>query len=98
MGGGTSLKRIVKIILFLLLLTTSIFLFLNSDFSTVKDNFEEAEVPELQSKQVQKEIAIQFDEGVFSYMDKSTDEIVTLLGEPIRKDLTAYGYTWWIYY
>lgn len=31
------------------------------------------------------------------WIGKSTDELVSALGEPVRKDLSAYEYTWWVY-
>ncbi len=36
-------------------------------------------------------------EGVLSLMEKSSEEITALLGEPDRIDPSAYDYDWWIY-
>ncbi|GGA83736.1 CAP domain-containing protein [Ornithinibacillus halotolerans] len=34
---------------------------------------------------------------MFGWVGKSTEELVEAYGEPKRKDLSSYGYTWWIY-
>jgi uncharacterized protein YkwD len=34
---------------------------------------------------------------LYQLMDKEEKEILAELGEPVRKDLSAYGYEWWIY-
>ncbi len=36
-------------------------------------------------------------EGVLSLMEKSSEEITAILGEPDRIDPSAYDYDWWIY-
>lgn len=33
----------------------------------------------------------------FNYMGMSEKEVVNQMGEPVRRDVTPYGYTWWIY-
>lgn len=39
-----------------------------------------------------------FIEGdLIGWIGKSSDELLTELGEPVRKDLSAYDYTWWVY-
>ncbi|KKI93959.1 membrane protein [Bacillus sp. SA1-12] len=37
------------------------------------------------------------DEGILSLMNKSSEEITALFGEPDRIDPSAYDYDWWIY-
>lgn len=59
--------------------------------------FESEEAPKIETKQETKEATFSFDDSVFSLMNKTNKEILEILGEPIRKDKTAYGYTWWIY-
>lgn len=34
---------------------------------------------------------------VYQWIGKSSDELTETLGDPIRKDDSAYGYTWWVY-
>ncbi|MFD2212985.1 CAP domain-containing protein [Metabacillus endolithicus] len=36
-------------------------------------------------------------EGLLSFMEKSSEEITAILGEPDRIDPSAYDYDWWIY-
>ncbi|UCZ51855.1 CAP domain-containing protein [Bacillus shivajii] len=37
------------------------------------------------------------EEGLHLWLGVSDKEIVDLFGEPVRKDLSPYGYDWWIY-
>ncbi|WP_282033537.1 CAP domain-containing protein [Metabacillus indicus] len=37
------------------------------------------------------------EEGVLSFIGKSSDDIVNTLGEPVRIDPSSYDYEWWIY-
>ncbi|MBS4207746.1 CAP domain-containing protein [Bacillus sp. FJAT-50079] len=41
---------------------------------------------------------VQLEEGLATYIGQSTDQLIHVYGEPIRKDPSAYGYEWWIYY
>lgn len=34
---------------------------------------------------------------VYQWIGKSSDELIENLGDPLRKDKSAYGYTWWVY-
>ncbi|WP_204953540.1 CAP-associated domain-containing protein [Metabacillus crassostreae] len=56
----------------------------NEELSIKEDNVEEKQVtlPE---------------EGIISLMNKSSEEITALMGEPDRIDPSAYDYDWWIY-
>lgn len=60
----------------------------------IKDN----DMPKIESEQRLKEPSLTFDDSVFSLMNKSSGEIITILGEPERKDKTPYEYEWWIYH
>ncbi|WP_404452482.1 CAP domain-containing protein [Virgibacillus necropolis] len=40
---------------------------------------------------------INLDGKLFQWIGENTDELTKSLGEPIRKDLSAYGYEWWVY-
>lgn len=35
--------------------------------------------------------------GLFSYINQGSNELIKAFGQPLRKDLSAYGYTWWVY-
>lgn len=41
------------------------------------------------------DIALEGD--IFKWYGKSSEQLKDELGEPVRKDLSAYGYTWWVY-
>ncbi|MEN2766564.1 CAP domain-containing protein [Ornithinibacillus xuwenensis] len=38
-----------------------------------------------------------FNGDLYKWVGKSTTELLEQLGEPVRKDLSSYGYTWWVY-
>lgn len=38
-----------------------------------------------------------FKGDLFKWMGKPSKQLINQMGEPLRKDLSAYGYTWWIY-
>lgn len=65
------------------------------DFSKVlkqKENMlETKEVPE------EKQQSISLEGDVFKWIGKSPDELIEELGEPARKDLSAFDYVWWVY-
>lgn len=35
--------------------------------------------------------------NLFSMMNQTSEQLIATYGEPLRKDKSAYGYTWWIY-
>lgn len=37
------------------------------------------------------------EDDLVTWIGKSSDELIEVLGEPIRRDLSAYDYTWWVY-
>ncbi|WP_430786156.1 CAP domain-containing protein [Virgibacillus flavescens] len=54
----------------------------------------------LKSKEVPErevEPTISLNGEIFQWIGKSKDELTNKLGEPLRKDLSAYGYEWWVY-
>jgi uncharacterized protein YkwD len=66
---------------------------MNSISETVKEKQEM-----LKSKNVpEKRDALSLEGELFQWYEKPTDQLVKKLGEPVRKDPSAYGYTWWIY-
>ncbi|WP_186577701.1 CAP domain-containing protein [Aquibacillus kalidii] len=38
-----------------------------------------------------------FEGDLYEWMDKDTNQLKKELGDPVRKDLSSYGYTWWVY-
>ncbi|ASN07396.1 CAP domain-containing protein [Virgibacillus necropolis] len=42
-------------------------------------------------------IEIELDGELFQWIGKNTEQLTESLGEPIRKDPSAYGYDWWVY-
>ncbi len=55
------------------------------------------ELPKLKSNQTSKEMKVLLKGDLFAQMNKSSKELIKKFGEPLRKDVTPYGYTWWIY-
>src|SRR5699024_11407393 len=52
----------------------------------------------LESKEVpKKRKSISLEGDVFQWIDNPSDKLLETFGEPLRKDLSAYGYTWWVY-
>lgn len=39
----------------------------------------------------------EFNESVFAWIGSSVDKLTDTLGEPLREDLSRYGYSWWVY-
>lgn len=54
-------------------------------------------MPKIKSDQEKKEVLPLFEGDLFSFMGEKTDKLTEDLGEPDRKDMSAYGYTWWVY-
>lgn len=54
---------------------------------------------ELQTKTVpdRAKSEIKFNGKLFNWIGKNTGQLTESLGKPIRKDLSAYGYEWWVY-
>jgi len=91
------MSRFFGWVIVMFIITVTIFISLLVYVINDINYFESTEMPQIETKQEVKKLAVEFDDSVFSLMNKSTDEIVELLGEPVRKDKTAYRYTWWIY-
>src|SRR5699024_7963174 len=54
-------------------------------------------LPKIKSNQEEKEVLPFFEGDLFSYIGKKSDKLIDDLGDPDRKDMSAYGYTWWVY-
>ncbi|HLR66035.1 CAP domain-containing protein [Virgibacillus alimentarius] len=97
----------MRIIRFLLLLTLFLgigYYFLqenNMDAEDAIDKFSkvlEQKKSLLESKEVpKKRKSISLEGDVFQWIEKPSDKLLETFGEPLRKDLSAYGYTWWVY-
>lgn len=61
------------------------------DFSSISETKENM----LETKQIPEERStIPLEGDIFQWIDKSTDELIEALGEPVRKDQSGYGYDW----
>ena len=92
------MRKIGSIVFILFVVIVGMLLYeneMNSFFS--EHEMEETEVPKLKSNQATKEMNELLDGDLFQLMYKTDREVVKELGEPIRKDLTPYGYSWWVY-
>lgn len=88
-------SRLIIIVSFLLLSLTVLAKVINFN---VKLNGNELGVfPELKSEQTEKQLVDFINGDVFSWINKSDSEVKEQFGKPIRKDMSAYGYMWWVY-
>src|SRR5690625_5180384 len=55
-------------------------------------------VPKLKSEQKEKQIINYVNGDIYSWIDESKDKLINEYGDPHDKHLSAYNYTWWIYY
>lgn len=55
------------------------------------------ELPYVESNQQMKKYEFVLQEGIYRFMKASENEILSTLGSPDRKDLTPYGFEWWVY-
>lgn len=96
-----TMRKFRALLIIILVIGIGIYLFFEKDY--VNESIdqliinEESELPQLKSMQESKEMKHLLRGDIFSLMDKNASEVESELGEPVRKDLTPYGYTWWIY-
>src|SRR5699024_7719612 len=95
--GVKYMGRLFGWLMIMFIITVTIFISLLVYVINDINYFESTEMPQIETKQEVKKVAVEFNDSVFSLMNKSTDEVIELIGEPVRKDKTAYRYTWWIY-
>src|SRR5690625_2536116 len=57
----------------------------------------ESEITKIIANKESKELNLLLDGDLFQLMDQTSNDVKKELGEPIRKDPTPYGYTWWVY-
>ncbi|MFD1038755.1 CAP domain-containing protein [Virgibacillus byunsanensis] len=52
----------------------------------------------METKEIsEKRTKIPLEGDIFQWIGKDSNELTKELGEPFRNDLSAYGYTWWVY-
>lgn len=90
------LRRVVTMVIVLVLLIYGGF--------TLIEHFESTEgqhspsVPKLKSKQKDKQLIKYVNGDVYSWINKTKDDLLEELGDPLHKNISAYDYTWWMYY
>src|SRR5690625_3901558 len=70
--------------------------YINIGDTTTKLN-EIADLPKLKSNQENKQMKDMLTGDLFDLMNQSSGDVIDQYGAPTRKDLSAYGYEWWIY-
>lgn len=95
------MRKLSSYIIILALVTIGIYVYIEKQFvqnplDPLVQN-EKSELPKIKSRQETKEIKELIEGDLFSLIEKSDKEVKEKLGEPLRKDPTPYGYTWWIY-
>ncbi|KUP08544.1 hypothetical protein Q73_04945 [Bacillus coahuilensis m2-6] len=89
----------MKTILRILFVVAGIMLF--SMYSSYQDKNSEKIMNEegtLQSLESEEQLVPEIiEEGVMKLIGEPKEKLLEQFGEPIRKDLSSYGYTWWIY-
>ncbi|HIS28205.1 MAG TPA: CAP domain-containing protein [Candidatus Avamphibacillus intestinigallinarum] len=95
--------RMIRNIVILLILITGLYIYFdetNSNPDELKKSIKEnmhIDHTEEDNKQDTSQPNIDVKGKLYDWIDKSSDELKEELGEPKRKDESAYGYTWWIY-
>lgn len=91
------MRQVIGWFLTIIIITMTIFIALFIYVINDVDYAENIDMPKVETKQEMKQVELEFDDSVFSLMNQTTEEITELLGKPVRKDRTAYGYNWWVY-
>lgn len=93
------MRKLFTFVLLFLLLIIGAYFILDEDILSKEivlfDTYEE--LPKLKSNQTTKEMKQLLKGDLFDFMNKTSKELLGQFGEPLRKDLTPYGYSWWIY-
>lgn len=88
---------------FIILFCIGLFIFVQSDFfqsniSNIAQVEEQVpDLPHVESEQIKKAADQILSGTLYNYANASTDTLLADFGEPSRKDMTPYGYKWWIY-
>lgn len=92
------MKRINQMIfIVIIVIVSTIFIFTQLQPTNDTDENDIATIPQLKSKQTEKPLINLLKGDIYFWMDKTKDDLIEQFGEPNRKDLSAYGYTWWVY-
>ncbi|MEC5422810.1 CAP domain-containing protein [Virgibacillus sp. C22-A2] len=97
--------RLVKVLILLSLFSIAGFYFLEQNDISPEEamdrvtNVVQEKKNMLETKIAPEEVTVDIplEGALYNWIGKSSDELVQVLGEPHRKDLSAYGYTWWVY-
>ena len=95
------MKRIIMLLLLLVIIAAGAFTvyqksdLLDSDYIA---KLKKETVPKIKSEKEDKKEVLPLLEGdLFDLMGKDTDQLTSEVGDPDRKDKSAYGYNWWVY-
>ncbi|GAA0613253.1 CAP domain-containing protein [Virgibacillus siamensis] len=51
----------------------------------------------IETKKIMERHSVPLEGEVYQWIGKNTDALTDAFGKPVRKDLSAYGYVWWVY-
>lgn len=96
------MRKFRLLLLLLIVIPVGVVLAITFDqfIDNVQNQIEEnqsKDLPKIESNQVTKEFKDLLKGDIFQLMNRTSSEVEKQLGKPIRKDLTPYGYTWWVY-
>lgn len=94
------MKRLLK--LFILMVTLLIIYIVVTDDRTIGlieeiEGVDNISLPKLKENNQTKNYGVLFEDDLYELVGWQENEVIDELGEPQRKDITPYGYTWWIY-
>src|SRR5699024_8216735 len=92
------MRKILSLMVVVILITVGAIMIIGQNqFVKIPNEELKEAVPILQSKQAEKQLKSHMQPDLFSWINKNTDSLIKEYGEPLRKDVSAYGYTWWVY-
>lgn len=92
--------KITGTALFIILLSLCIYFFIIADEKesvVISGHHKPAYGKELKNLLSEKHPLIEHKNALWNYMNKNIDQFTNAYGEPSRKDMSSYGYEWWIY-
>ncbi|WP_077325960.1 CAP domain-containing protein [Virgibacillus siamensis] len=51
----------------------------------------------VETKKITEHNPVPLDGDLYQWIGKDTDDLMGKFGKPVRKDMSAYGYVWWVY-